>query len=119
MKQDALQMSLLLDYYGELLSQKQRTCFDLYYNQDLSLSEIAAELGVSRQGVHELLSRAEASLGEFERVTGCIARDPAHGNRAGGHQSCVRKTANHSRRERGPAGNSAGEREHKGVIYGI
>ena len=68
MKQDALQMSLLLDYYGELLSQKQRTCFDLYYNQDLSLSEIAAELGVSRQGVHELLSRAEASLGEFERV---------------------------------------------------
>ena len=75
MKQDALQMSLLLDYYGELLSQKQRTCFDLYYNQDLSLSEIAAELGVSRQGVHELLSRAEASLGEFERVTGCIARD--------------------------------------------
>ena len=75
MKQDALQMSLLLDYYGELLSQKQRTCFDLYYNQDLSLSEIAAELGVSRQGVHELLSRAESALGEFERVTGCIARD--------------------------------------------
>mgnify|MGYP000712405467 FL=1 len=75
MKQDALQMSLLLDYYGELLSQKQRTCFDLYYNQDLSLSEIAAELGVSRQGVHELLSRAEASLGEFERVTGCVARE--------------------------------------------
>ena len=75
MKQDALQMSLLLDYYGELLSQKQRTCFDLYYNQDLSLSEIAAELGVSRQGVHELLARAESSLGEFERVTGCIARD--------------------------------------------
>ena len=75
MKQDALQMSLLLDYYGELLSQKQRTCFDLYYNQDLSLSEIAAELGVSRQGVHELLARAEATLGEFERVTGCIARD--------------------------------------------
>ena len=75
MKQDALQMSLLFDYYGELLSQKQRTCFDLYYNQDLSLSEIAAELGVSRQGVHELLSRAGTALGEFERVTGCIARD--------------------------------------------
>ena len=75
MKQDALQMSLLLDYYGELLSQKQRTCFDLYYNQDLSLSEIAAELGVSRQGVHELLARAESALGEFERVTGCVARE--------------------------------------------
>ena len=75
MKQDALQMSLLFDYYGELLSRKQRVCFDLYYNQDLSLSEIAAELGVSRQGVHDLLSRAETALGEFERVTGCIARD--------------------------------------------
>ena len=75
MKQDALEMSLLLDYYGELLSQKQRTCFDLYYNQDLSLSEIADDLGISRQGVHDLLSRAEAQLGELERVTGCIARD--------------------------------------------
>ena len=46
MKQDALQMSLLFDYYGELLSEKQRVCFDLYYNQDLSLSEIASELGI-------------------------------------------------------------------------
>lgn len=75
MKQDALQMSLLLDYYGELLSPKQRTCFDLYYNQDLSLSEIADELGITRQGVHDSLSRAESALCEFERVTGCIARD--------------------------------------------
>ena len=75
MKQDALQMSLLLDYYGELLSEKQRVCFDLYYNQDLSLSEIASELGITRQGVHDSLSRAETALGEFERVTGCIARD--------------------------------------------
>ena len=75
MKQDALQMSLLFDYYGELLSEKQRVCFDLYYNQDLSLSEIASELGITRQGVHDSLSRAETALGEFERVTGCIARD--------------------------------------------
>lgn len=71
MKQDALQMSLLFDYYGELLSEKQRVCFDLYYNQDLSLSEIASELGITRQGVHDSLSRAETALGEFERVTGC------------------------------------------------
>ena len=62
MKQDALQMSLLLDYYGELLSQKQRTCFDLYYNQDLSLSEIAEEAGITRQGVHDTLARAESVL---------------------------------------------------------
>ena len=75
MRHDALQMSLLFDYYAELLSEKQRTCFDLYYNQDLSLSEIAQELGVTRQSVHDSISRAEAALTEFERVTGCIARD--------------------------------------------
>ena len=45
MKHDALTMALLYDYYGELLTEKQRTCFDLYYNQDLSLSEIAEDLG--------------------------------------------------------------------------
>ena len=47
MKHDALTMALLYDYYGELLTEKQRTCFDLYYNQDLSLSEIAEDLVVA------------------------------------------------------------------------
>ena len=51
MKPDAFAMTLLFDYYGELLTEKQKTCFDLYYNQDLSLSEIAEEAGVTRQGV--------------------------------------------------------------------
>ena len=75
MKHDALTMALLYDYYGELLTEKQRTCFDLYYNQDLSLSEIAEDLGVTRQGVHDTLARAEAQLRDFEEKTGCIARD--------------------------------------------
>ena len=73
MKHDALTMALLYDYYGELLTEKQRTCFDLYYNQDLSLSEIAEDLGVTRQGVHDTLARAEAQLRDFEEKTGCIA----------------------------------------------
>ena len=75
MKRDAYEMSLLLDYYGALLTDKQKTYFDLYYNQDYSLGEIAAEEGISRQGVHDAISRSEALLASFERVTGCVARE--------------------------------------------
>ena len=72
---DALEMTLLFDYYGELLTQRQRQCFDLRYNQDLSLSEIAQELNVSRQGVYDNISRAEALLRNMEEKTGCVRRD--------------------------------------------
>ena len=72
---DALQMALLFDYYGELLTERQRMCFDLRHNQDLSLAEIAQELNVSRQGVHDNLSRAEALLINMEEKTGCVRRD--------------------------------------------
>ena len=74
---DALQMALLFDYYGELLTDRQRMCFDLRHNQDLSLAEIAEELQVSRQGVHDNLSRAEALLQNMEEKTGCVRRDLA------------------------------------------
>lgn len=75
MKLDELGLSLLFDYYGDLLTEKQRTCFDLYYNQDLSLGEIAQEAGISRQGVHDSLSRAETALRTMEEKTGAVARD--------------------------------------------
>ena len=75
MKHNALEMTLLLDYYGELLTEKQKTCFDLYYNQDLSLGEIAEEAGISRQGVHDSLARAEAVLLDLEQKLGCVARE--------------------------------------------
>lgn len=71
---DALEMTLLFDYYGDLLTERQRSCLDLRYNQDLSLGEIAQELGVSRQGVHDNLSRAEALLHNMEEKTGCVRR---------------------------------------------
>lgn len=67
-------MSMLLDYYGALLTQKQKTYFDLYYNQDFSLAEIAEQEGISRQGVHDTISRTETLLREMERATGCVAR---------------------------------------------
>ena len=66
--------SMLLDFYGELLTDKQRECFDLHYNEDLSLSEIAEQLGVSRQGVWDNIRRAEAAMQEIEEKTGLIRR---------------------------------------------
>ena len=72
---ESLEMTLLFDYYGDLLTERQRLCFDMRYNQDLSLAEIAEELGVSRQGVHDNLSRAEALLRNMEEKTGCVSRD--------------------------------------------
>ena len=72
---DTLEMTLLFDYYGDLLTERQRMCFDLRHNQDLSLAEIAEELNVSRQGVHDNLSRAEALLKNMEEKTGCVQRD--------------------------------------------
>ena len=70
---DALELTLLFDYYGDLLTERQKLCFDMRYNQDLSLSEIALELNVSRQGVYDNLSRAEALLKNMEEKTGLVA----------------------------------------------
>ena len=74
---DAFEMVLLLDYYGGMLTDKQRECFDMRYNQDLSLGEIGQILGISRQGVHDNLSRAEMLLRNMEEKTGCVKRDMA------------------------------------------
>jgi len=71
---DAVEMLLLFDYYGDMLTERQRMCLDLRYNQDLSLAEIADELGVSRQGVHDNIIRAEAHLQKMEAKTGCVRR---------------------------------------------
>ena len=59
---DALEMTLLLDYYGGMLTDKQRDCFDMRYNQDLSLGEIAQELGLNRSTVSRTLRRAQERL---------------------------------------------------------
>ena len=57
-----LRQTMLLDLYGDLLTDKQRECYDLHYNEDLSLSEIAEQLSISRQGVWDNIRRAEISL---------------------------------------------------------
>ena len=66
MKATPLEMSLLFDFYGETLTEKQRELFDLYYNEDLSLSEIAEHAGITRQGVRDSIKRAEHALHEME-----------------------------------------------------
>ena len=72
---DALEMVLLLDHYGGMLTEKQRSCFDMRHNQDLSLGEIADTLGVSRQAVCDNLTRTEALLRRMEENIGCVKRD--------------------------------------------
>ena len=66
--------SMLLDFYGQLLTEKQRECYDLHYNEDLSLAEIAEQSGISRQGVWDNIRRADAALRELEEKTGLVGR---------------------------------------------
>ena len=66
--------SLLYDYYGALLSDRQREVFELYHENNLSLSEIAQDVGVSRQAVHTALGKAEERLAAYEEALGLIAK---------------------------------------------
>jgi len=61
-----LEITLLLDFYGDMLTQKQRDFLGYYYNDDLSLSEIAVNEGITRQGVRDAIKRAETQLFEME-----------------------------------------------------
>ena len=72
---DAWELALLFDTYGSMLTSKQRDCFDMRYNQDLSLGEIAQDMGVSRQAVCDNLRRTEALLRKMEENVGYVGRD--------------------------------------------
>lgn len=74
MKKQAYNMALLFDFYGEMLTDRQKEFYDLYYNEDLSLTEIAENYNLSRQGVRDAIVRAEATLTELEEKTGIIKR---------------------------------------------
>ena len=65
---------MLFDFFGDLLTDKQREYYDLYHNEDLSLSEIAANVGITRQGVYDIILRAENILRVTEQKTGIIKR---------------------------------------------
>ena len=70
MFQKSLEIGYLLDFYGELLSERRRTVLDMYYNEDMSLSEIADALGITRQGARDLIKKAGDELLLFEEKLG-------------------------------------------------
>ena len=74
MKNQAYRMALLYDFYGDMLTDRQKEFYDLYYNEDLSLAEIAENCGITRQGVRDVIVRAEAILTELEDKTGIVRR---------------------------------------------
>ena len=74
MEADRWSITLLMDYYGGTLTEKQREYLELYYNEDLSLSEIAEITGITRPGVHNIIHRSRTKLVELERSTGIVER---------------------------------------------
>lgn len=69
-----LSVSMLMDFYGQLLTEKQRVMLDLYYNQDYSLAEIAEYADITRQGVRDSVKRGEKQLSELESTLGLAKR---------------------------------------------
>ena len=67
-------INLLYDFYGQLLTERQRRFVELYYGDDLSLGEIAEQFGVSRQAVYDILKRSEQSLTDYESKLGLVSR---------------------------------------------
>ena len=57
-----LKIAYLLDFYGDVLTERKKEVLDMYYNEDLSLAEIAEQIGISRQGVRDLIKKAEDEI---------------------------------------------------------
>lgn len=73
MFQKSLEIGYLLDFYGDLLNERRRTVLDMYYNEDMSLSEIAETLSITRQGARDLIKKAGDELLHYEEKLG-VAR---------------------------------------------
>ena len=72
--EETLKNSMLFDFFGDMLTDKQQEYYDLYHNEDLSLSEIAESAGITKQGVYDIIIRAEKTLTKFEQKTGVIQK---------------------------------------------
>ena len=87
-------ISYLLDFYGEILPEKKRSVMEMYYNEDLSLSEIAEQIGISRQGVRDIVKKTEEELFFWEEKLGLAKRDLELRGRAERILSLLRREQN-------------------------
>lgn len=71
---DHTQVCLMLDFYGDLLTDKSKAVLELYYQEDMSLSEIADSLTISRQGVHDKIRQGIRALDDYEHKLGLLER---------------------------------------------
>ena len=69
-----LEITLLYDFYGELLTDKQKSVMELYYLHDLTLNEIAGEHGITRQAVLDMIKRTEKLLNQYEQKLGLVSK---------------------------------------------
>ena len=93
-----MEIAFLVDFYGDMLTEKQRDMIELYYDDDLSLSEIAENEGITRQGVRDSIKRAESQLLEMEDRLGLArrfrtVRKPSAARRAKSDRSTARPAA--------------------------
>jgi len=72
--EDIYEITVLLDFYGQLLTERQHEIMDLHFNSDLSLGEIAEELSISRQGVYDSIRKGRQALLEYEKKLGLVER---------------------------------------------
>ena len=112
MKSQAYRMALLYDFYGDVLTDRQKEFYDLYYNEDLSLAEIAENYGITRQGVRDVIVRAEAILTDLEDKTGLIKRfhgpGGGHPHRPGGQDRPHQALPRHAEAASGGGGRRPG-----------
>ena len=93
MKSQAYRMALLYDFYGDVLTERQKEFYDLYYNEDLSLAEIAENNGITRQGVRDSIKRAESTLLEMEERLGLARKFRDYQRKLEQITSCAKEIA--------------------------
>lgn len=97
--EDIIEVGLLMDFYGQLLTKRQYEFMDLYYNHDLSLSEISEQVHISRQGVHDGIKKAKTILIKMEEKLGLLHKFKVQRDRATKASDILKEIRAYSRNE--------------------